>query len=220
DLVSFIDEHRPPAEAAPLYTALRARLLLSDASRRSELRAQLLDAAQRADDNLAVVEIQRTLGMINYLQGDYAAAAEAFAKGIAAGAQDDFELNNNLAYIRANHLDDAAGALAPAEKAVELAPTNAEVLDTLGVVYHRLGRSQQAKVVLRQALRHATSDAQLVPPTLHLARILLDEGDRAAARQRLQEAQAALDRTPALKEEHEKDLLELMHQLDQAERTN
>jgi len=220
DLVAFIDEHRPPDAALPLYTALRARLLLGDASRRSELEAQLRDAASDASDALAVVEIERTLGMLLYLKGDHAAAAEAFAKGIAAGGQDDFELNNNLAYIRANHLHDAQGALAPAERAVELAPTNAGVLDTLGVVYHSLGRSQQAKVVLRQALQHATNDAELVPPTLHLAGILLDEGDRAAARQRLQEAQAALDRTPALKEEHEKDLLALMERLNQAERTN
>jgi len=216
DLVSFISAQTPPEAVKPLYTALRAQLLLGDASKRSALQRDLEAAVQSAQDPLSVTEVNRALGMIHYFEGRYADAAEAFARG-AAVATNDADLNNNLAYIRVKYLNDPKGALAPAERAVELSPTNGGVLDTLGWVYHQLGREQQARAILNKALQYARTDEERTPALLHLAEALVSGGEAAAARRRADEAADILRKSPSLNQEYEKDLQSLMERLNQAD---
>ena len=94
---------------------------------------------------------------------------------------DDVELNNNLAYTIAKHLRQPQAALPYATKASELAPFNANVLDTLGLIYMLLGRNTQADATFTRALDAAARDRDRVPIHSHVAQIKQKLGDSAGA---------------------------------------
>jgi Flp pilus assembly protein TadD len=67
-------------------------------------------------------------------------------------------------------------ALKMAERAVELQPNNASYIDTKAWVLHRLGRNEEAKQVMRQALSLSSlQDASLL---LHYGDILWALGEK------------------------------------------
>jgi serine/threonine protein kinase/WD40 repeat protein len=95
--------------------------------------------------------LQRALASHN--RGDYAQAIADYRKVIEL-EPDNAKALNNLAWLHvAGPLDyrDAQTALPLAERAVTLAPTAWQYLNTLGVVYYRLGRHHDAIKLLTQS---------------------------------------------------------------------
>lgn len=82
---------------------------------------------------------------------------------------------NNYAYFLSLKDKDLDEALAMAERAVELQPNNASYVDTYAWVLHRLGRNDDAKRVMRQAL--ALSSQKDNSLLLHYADILWALGE-------------------------------------------
>ncbi|MEM7627946.1 MAG: tetratricopeptide repeat protein [Planctomycetota bacterium] len=101
---------------------------------------------------------------------------------------EDWELNNNLAYVLTRELGDAEAALDHALLAVAGAPNRTEVHDTLGVVYLQLDRPDEAEPVLQTALRLATTGRARASAAVHLADAELRRGNRAVAASLLNEA--------------------------------
>jgi len=112
----------------------------------------------------------RTSGQMQYSQGRYTLARKAYEKALALAEQENLSkpfLLNNLAYMLVENLNDPAPAVQYAEKAVELEPTNPNMVDTLGWVYFRTGRPDDAIVQLKRSLAITETPAALY----HLGRV-------------------------------------------------
>lgn len=182
DMLAFIDQLPAQTEQGPTPTAtvILASMRSSDPSQAVSALDSLAGLERRTDDPGTLLELARVRGQILYVQGDFAAAAQSYRDGLRL-APDDVELNNNLAYTLAKQLRQPQVALPYATKASELAPFNANVLDTLGVIYMLLGRNTQADATFARALDSATSDLDRVPIHAHMAQIKQKLGDTAAA---------------------------------------
>lgn len=182
DMLAFIDQ-LPPQTAqgnTPAAIVQIAMLRADDPSQATSALESLAGLDSRTDDPSTLIELARIRGQIYYVSGDYPAAAEAYRSGLRF-VPDDIELNNNLAYTIAKHLNQPQGALPYATKASELAPFNANVLDTLGLIYMQLGRNAQADATFARALDAATTDLERVPIHAHIAMVKQRLGDTAAA---------------------------------------
>src|SRR5205823_3803205 len=93
---------------------------------------------------------------------------------------DNIAFLNNLAWTTGELGDPKA--LSYAEKASELAPNNANVLDTLGVLLVKNGNVIQGLAKLQQAVQLVPNQADT---RLHLAKALIKAGDKVAARKEL-----------------------------------
>jgi Flp pilus assembly protein TadD len=127
------------------------RLGLVDAlTRMGQLPRAAAEAIQilRYDD--ANPDAYLALGLIEEMGGNPTAAETAYRQALRFDPDHPKALNN-LAFLLADRLNRPQEALPLAQKAVELAPGTAAFQDTLGWVYHRLGRDQEARAAISKA---------------------------------------------------------------------
>ena len=212
----FAEDLTPPSEFRDLYDLLLVVRLSPDPNRTSELLATLdrLDGSLSAREDR--IDFYRQRGRLLFGQQDYRGSAEAFASALEL-EPNDLEFNNNLAYLRTTFLDDAEGALEPAERAARLNPQSPTILDTLGWVYFQTGRKMEAQQSLQQARQYATTPAEFVPIEVHLAFVYLDRGDLPQARRMYTSARERLLEVPGLASVYAQKLETLRAQLEETE---
>ncbi len=225
EMIRFVDEMRSSSELMPAYKVHAAAFIAYDPDRRKQIIADLQASegavrafAEQDGNDATLVALYRVLGQLSYGQEDFISAEDAFAKGVEL-LPDDMEFNNNLAYTRAKYLNDLEGALAPAEKAVQISPANSPALDTLGWIYYRLGRLGQAKQRISRAIQNAETPIEKGGSYLHMAQVLLAEGDRPEARKYAELANDIIKTNPRLGTEFNTDFNALMTELEEAENT-
>ncbi|MEO1235376.1 MAG: tetratricopeptide repeat protein [Planctomycetota bacterium] len=134
-------------------------------------------------DPQASIQLER-LTALALLQSDrHEEARDAYLRLLEL-TPDSLEVLNNLAFLLANDLDDAPAAVPMAERAAELNPNSAEILDTLGWTYYLAGRVDEARRVLEDSIRIRPLPAN----TLHLGRVYVETGDEIRARNLLNQA--------------------------------
>ena len=116
------------------------------------------------------------LAEIDLRSGKFDAAVARYLK-MTKASPDNALLLNNLAWAASQAKDDRA--LEFARKAIELAPDDPAVLDTLGVIQLQRGDSQSALANLRRAADLAPTSSAI---QLNLARALVDAGKKEEAR--------------------------------------
>jgi tetratricopeptide (TPR) repeat protein len=145
-----------------------------------------------ASQTRQVAEIERMHALALLQTEDYRGARDAYERLLKV-EPDNVEVLNNLAFILAKHLDDPEAAVPMAEKARDLAPRSAEVLDTLGWTYYQANRIDEARAVLEQSVQLRPLPAN----TYHLGRVYVEMDQPRRARplleQAVQLAQAARD---------------------------
>lgn len=124
-------------------------------------------------------EVKMYLAAVLLDAGKHREAADHYSE-VAAQYPDDHRVLNNLAW--AKHLAKDSGALAIAERAVKLAPSNPHVLDTYGSILLAEGRVSEAAQTLLAAVSKALENPEL---RLHLAQALVKVGDLGRARKEL-----------------------------------
>jgi tetratricopeptide (TPR) repeat protein len=182
DYFAFLDQLPPQTSAGMTPTAkvIMATYKAADPSRSSAILDSLAGLEDQTDDAGTLLALARVRGQLEYVTGDFNAAAAAYRLGLTV-APSDPELNNNLAYTLAKHLNQPQSALPYATRAAELAPLNANVLDTLGLIYLELKRYTQADSTFQRALDGARTDLERVPVLAHLAQAKKQLGDQPAA---------------------------------------
>lgn len=90
------------------------------------------------------------LGLISEIGNDLAGAERSYRQALRIHPNHVKALNN-LAFLLADRLGRAEEALPLAQKAASLAPRSPAIQDTLGWVYHRLGREQEARAAIARA---------------------------------------------------------------------
>ncbi len=177
EAAAFLDETSDGAPS-PIENLMAGQALVNTTYRDAETDVEAwsaeavvrMEAARRALDALAapteqeramILATGRDLGQLYYLRGRYEDAASAWRWALVE-FPDDFEANNNLAYVLAEQLGDPAAALEPAERAYQAEPRNATVLDTYGYVLFLNGRLADSQRVLEEATQIAAE------PIIHL----------------------------------------------------
>jgi tetratricopeptide (TPR) repeat protein len=159
---------------------------LLDQNRAEEARTHAVEAAQLDPRSVAA---RRLLGLAERASHHLDRARE-IDQVLAREAPEDPWVCNELALVLAEQPDDARHreALELAERNARRAPGSAEALATLGRVYHRLGRLDEADAVLQAVVAsgHASSDALYT-----LARVRADRGRAGDAPALLKAALAA-----------------------------
>jgi len=156
----------------------------------------LIEKAIKPDDNLAWLEFSRLMVRVAYQQGRYEDLVAWGKRGLEISPGDG-ELNNNVAYVLVKHLDRASEALPFAERAAAASASASSVLDTLGTVYLKLGRYQEAERQLTRAVQTAQGPEELLTANMHLGQALLKLGDAAGAKRAATAAQTAFRSVPA-----------------------
>ncbi len=100
---------------------------------------------------------------------------------------DNAQVLNALGYTLADRTERYEEAYRYIQRALELEPDDAAILDSMGWVLYRLGRYQESIEYLRRALEKAEAgDAEIAA---HLGEVLWVSGDQAAAREVWEQAQ-------------------------------
>ena len=132
-------------------------------------------ALDYADGNISKSVILGNIGDLYHSMADDRRAFNYYRKALALNGDNALVLNN-YAYFLSLMDKDLDKALKMAERAVELQPNNSSYIDTKAWVLHRMGRNEEAKVVMRQALSMSSlQDASLL---LHYGDILWSLGER------------------------------------------
>jgi len=146
---------------------------------RQSLRAaeEAVEAARRLHDREVQYWALRLIADIYRRADRFPAAAEALERALKVRPK-DAGVMNDLAYYYAEANTRLARAEPLAREAVRAEPWNASFVDTLGWVYFKAGRYEEAQRELRLAV-HLTPDQAVL--RRHLGAVLLELGDRRAA---------------------------------------
>lgn len=166
-------------DPTPLGADFLAGLALANPSAGPERAIEFLEPVADADFSskpLLGAQVLDRLGMAQYLAGRCAEAVATYEKALAL-LPNAHGMLNNYAYLCIDCLKDPAKALPAARKAVQLQPTRAEYLDTLGEALAAAGELGEAMSYLDRAAGLADSASI----ELHRAGVLGRQGRKAEA---------------------------------------
>jgi tetratricopeptide (TPR) repeat protein len=186
-----IAEARKAFEAAKAsdWRFLRADVALAELDRREnhvdDARRRLVAilAADPADISALLLSAQ-----VETENGNTEGAIAAYRAILKAHSSHLVALNNLACALASEHADEA---LALAQRAAAIAPSDPAVADTLGWIYYRKGIYSSAKVYLQRAASSAPTPRR----QFHLAMCYLKSGEKSLGTRMLQ---AALQRDPEL----------------------
>lgn len=170
DLLRFLDNAAKAGVHPEWCSFFRAGLMCDDANARAqglELLNQLIERGQ--DKNMQLLAC-RLRGSTLYNAAEYQKAADAYKAGLVK-FPGDWEINNNLAYTMAFHLNQAAEGLPYSEAAVKIVPDNGDAQDTLGFCLMKTGKLGPAEEAFKKAITNARSARSRLSALLHLAEV-------------------------------------------------
>jgi len=155
DMQSYVDAHPEHDNFVTLAQIYEKAGLFKD------MAAALDRAEQSAENDQDRENVIFLRGAMFERQKNFDAAEAEFRKVLGKNADNAAALNY-LGYMLADRNVRLEEAFQLIKKAVDLDPTNAAYLDSLGWVYYRLGKLPEAELALKQALQRYSND-----PTIH-----------------------------------------------------
>jgi tetratricopeptide (TPR) repeat protein len=137
-----------------------------------------------------------TRGSILYGKGDVSGACDAFERAAKLSGRNPAALNN-AAYLLSTHKKDHRTAFEYASRAVQLAPSQPDYLDTLGYVLIQLSRFDDAVDALEKSVALQPSATAF----LHLAQARAGQGKVPEARRAIEQANALGQAPPDVKKQ-------------------
>lgn len=156
-------------------------------TRRGNYAAALKEQKQAAAIEPQNAGLQSSLGEAYAAAGDLVSALSAYEQATILAPNDPSGWRQLAAFCADNGIQVQQIGLPAAQKASELAPHDAQVLDTLGWSYAQAGLPYTARQTLRASIEAAPD---LASAHLHLGETLLQIGDYASAQQELKQALA------------------------------
>ncbi|UTY56687.1 tetratricopeptide repeat protein [Massilia sp. erpn] len=187
---------------------LLSQIQTSDPAEQAQImqtEAQLLRDAGKAEDSFAVLEgaVQRFPAHAELLY-DFALAAEKLGRlelmeqilrRVIEAAPDNHHAYNALGYSLAERNVRLEEAQALIEKALQMAPGDPFIMDSMGWVQFRMGKLKEAEQYLRQAYK-LRNDPEIA---VHLGEVLWAQGDKDGAQSLWREARAKDPKNDALR---------------------
>ena len=112
------------------------------------------------EDGFDSARTHAALGYALHAQRDLSGAVEELERALELDPENSNALNS-LGFILADTSEDARRAVEYCRRAVRRHPKNPAYLDSLGWAYYRLGRSDEARDVLRSALEAAPGNKEI-----------------------------------------------------------
>jgi len=168
--LSMIDAAGPQDDEERTLGVLTKAQILRDADRVSQAVSVLEEADQAMPDT---VEIKYELAML-YERQNRLADLERMLRQVIALDPDHAHAYNALGYTLADHNQRLSEALDLITQALELAPNDPFILDSMGWVKYRMGDSTAAADYLRRAYS-VRPEADIAA---HLAEVLWSQGKR------------------------------------------
>ena len=169
-LARELEQSEPKSPAAAL---LKGPVLLAQGNPKGAVEA--FNAALKLKPD--ILEAYRGLGQAYQETGQIDKAVESYRRALAINEKDIASLNN-LAWILVDLRKKPDEALPLATKAVQLAPSNPAVLDTLGWIQYQQGAYAEAEKSLSSAVERAAGNATM---QYHLGMTFARLGKRADA---------------------------------------
>ncbi|MCW5776308.1 MAG: tetratricopeptide repeat protein [Phycisphaeraceae bacterium] len=209
DLLSLLDEVARQTGMLDWATLFRARVVLSDPKQANE-GLRLVDAllSRNPEPQIRFAAYRAKAGTL-YEIGRYDEAIAIWEQSLRMDPG-NWQVKNNIAFTLAKHLNRPGDALPYAQEAVSAVPTNADVLDTLGMTLLALGRAEEAIETLEHARQVARGTSSMAAITIHLAAARLDVGDKPGAKALVEELQTALERGLVLNDQYQRELQDLV----------
>ncbi|MCA9303748.1 MAG: tetratricopeptide repeat protein [Phycisphaerales bacterium] len=157
----------------------------------------------------------QTYGSMLFAANKYEQARDLWIEGVKLFPQ-DWEMNNNLAYVMSEKLGASEDALVYAEATIGSGITRSEPFETLARIYTRLGRYDEASEMIRQGMTYALSIEARVTMILAEARLKLAKGELDAARGQVLNAKSILRSLPGVNEDIEKSIQEVESEIASA----
>lgn len=151
-------------------------------SRSTELLGKAIDKTGQGEEQLRLL-LQFEIATYYLMADRYEAAATGYERALRIDP-DHVPTLNNLAFVKTQHLNQAAEALPLAQRALAQSPQDASILDTVGWVHFKLGNHTQAEEFLRRSL--AVNESAMTQ--LHLAHVFAAIGEYDGALTRLRRA--------------------------------
>lgn len=192
----------------------RVDLLLSDPAAFDQglTEAKTL-ATTAANENIRVLT-WRLAGSALLAKGDHQKAVDTWLEGLKAFPP-DWEMNNNVAYVIVRNLGKAEEALPYGETAVKSNPDSADALDTLGWIYLKLNRLDEANGMFQAAIAKSGASYARVPCMIHLGFYYALKGDIPGTKRIIKDVQTLLGAIdPARATEYQTELAELIKQIE------
>ncbi|HUS90796.1 MAG TPA: tetratricopeptide repeat protein [Phycisphaerae bacterium] len=127
-------------------------LLYSEEGELTKAAGSLASARDLADNAVAKFLAHRHLGATLYQLKKYPEAEQSYLAALKLNGN-DVQVLNNLAFLYTDQMNDPAKALPYIDRAAQIWPSNARVLDTLGWTYAQMGRYSDAEVALVRAVQ-------------------------------------------------------------------
>lgn len=118
--------------------------------------------------------VMTTIGDLYYSENNPKKCFAYYDKALRLDS-DNASLLNNYAYFMSESGTVNEKTLAMSEKACQLTPNNATYLDTQGWILYLLGRKEEAKKIMRQAISFDKTNSSVL--SLHYGDILFETGD-------------------------------------------
>ena len=127
------------------------------------------------EDGFDSARTHAALGYVMHAQGDRTEAVEQLERALELDPDNGSALNS-LGFILADTGSDVRRAVEYCRRAVRNRPTNPAYLDSLGWAYYRLGKSDEARDILRSALEMAPGNKEIAA---HLREVMHGKGSHA-----------------------------------------
>ncbi len=181
---------------------------------------------QRANDILARlkgpsvnpavrVRAYRMHGSTLFDHGQDQQAADVWTEGVGA-FPDDWEMNNNLAYVLSARLGRAEDALPYGQSALDKNITRSEPYETMAGIYIKLGKYDEAQQMIETGTPYVQSIPGRVTMLITTGRLELARGDRVEARSKVNDARSVLRSAPEAYPSLESDIEAFEADLDSA----
>jgi tetratricopeptide (TPR) repeat protein len=154
---------------------------LEDPSTTAQTIAPARDLLGRTNDASIKQLLFRSVSGAIFARGDYQEAIKVMREGLGQ-FPNDAEMLNNGAYCLADKLGNPQDAVPMIEKVVENTPGVADVWDTYGLVYSKLGQLDKAADGYRKAVSLASGPTQAVKFVAPLIQVMAKSGRKDEAR--------------------------------------
>jgi tetratricopeptide (TPR) repeat protein len=162
--------------------AVAANLVNTESSGARKIAEIRLRSVLSRDQNC--IPAKKTLALLLQITGKPTEATEIY-NSILKVKPDDFVVMNNLAWILCQEQDNPQKALELTQRALKVAPPNyIDIIDTQGIIYHRLGEYEKASRLFTSCLKlYLDGTPSAVVSRFHLGKTFasLGQKDKAAA---------------------------------------
>lgn len=155
-------------------------------------------------------------GSTLYSQDKFAQAAQVWEEGVGLFS-DDWELNNNLAYVLSTQLDRLDDAMTYGQVAIDKNLARSEAYETMAGIYIQLGKFDEAEQMIDQGSNYLTSVPSRVTMLITTGRLELKRGNMVGAQSALTDASSVLRSSPTAYASLNSDIEAFKEEIDSAD---